>query len=162
MNTKRTRHFSKLLTSAFLATSLVLPLASCDAKKSSAGKARKTAKATSVDNRKPPKRGTKTPTKLFDPYHSCADSKDKFLKKLGAGAKAIELGFYRATPEEHTPGWITAKVQDPNKLQNVDEYEYKGNTVTGPKPVKLVRRPSSGTVEQALEQMVFPLANVDF
>ncbi|XOF34192.1 MAG: hypothetical protein ACL93V_02530 [Candidatus Electrothrix sp. YB6] len=63
------------------------------------------------------------------------------LKKKVGGDKvmAIKLLIY--------PTFITLEIQDQNKKENVDAYEYKNGLASGPVPVKLIGNSDQNTID---------------
>jgi hypothetical protein len=76
----------------------------------------------------------------------------KFKEKIGGKVRALSLTTYGPS---YSGGFAVLQAQDPKKPENVDSYEYKGGTVTGPTPVSMM---GGGRLEDNL----FDLDEVNF
>lgn len=80
------------------------------------------------------------------------DAVAKFKEKIGGPVKALSLTTYGP---QYSGGFAVLQAQDPKKPENIDSYEYKGGTVTGPTPVSMM---GNGKLEDNL----FNLDEVNF
>jgi hypothetical protein len=76
----------------------------------------------------------------------------KFKEKIGGKVMALSLTTYGPS---YSGGFAVLQAQDPKKPENIDSYEYKGGTVSGPTPVSMM---GSGKLEDNL----FDLDEVNF
>mgnify|MGYP001198524336 CR=1 FL=1 len=74
----------------------------------------------------------------------------KFQEKVNP-ARALELLVY--------PDWSKTQLQDPNKKLNVDEFTYRGGTVSDGAPVKFIGKQPT---EADIQRQSFDLTTIDF
>ncbi|HEX4953498.1 MAG TPA: hypothetical protein VF017_08905 [Thermoanaerobaculia bacterium] len=80
------------------------------------------------------------PVNYFEGDHA-AKAVAQLAEKLGAPIKALEISVYTDS--------VRLQVQDPNKLDNVDEYRVRNGVVGDPIPVRLF---GGGNLEENLYQ----------